>query len=118
MSTWPVTLPQSPLIEGYSETLANIVVRTDMDAGPPKVRKRFTSAALPFKMSMILTGEQMETLDEFFTDTCNGGATAFDWEHPRLGDSGDGSFRFVGQPTVSVAGPDLYRVEFQVEMLP
>lgn len=116
MSTWPATLPQHPLVENYSETLAKTVLRTDMDAGPAKVRRRFTAAALPFKMSMILDDTDMATFDTFFTTTTAGGATAFDWVHPRTDASG--SFRFIGQPTVSVVGPDLYKVEFEVELLP
>ena len=40
---WPATLPQEILAEGYEEGLPDVLVRTKMDAGPDKVRRRATA---------------------------------------------------------------------------
>ena len=37
MPTWPNTLPVSPLLDGFSETLPETLIRTKMETGPDKV---------------------------------------------------------------------------------
>ena len=43
MAVWPLDLPQKPLLQGFSETLPNLVTRSPMDIGPAKVRRRSTA---------------------------------------------------------------------------
>ncbi len=40
---WPPSLPQRPLAQGFSEQAPDTLIRTQMEAGPPKVRRRFTA---------------------------------------------------------------------------
>jgi hypothetical protein len=116
MTSWPSDIPQSPLVSGFSETFPNVVVRTSMDQGPAKVRRRFTAAERPFKCSMILTAAQATSFDTFFTTTMEGGALTFTWVHPRTLEAG--TFRFVGQPTFTAIDGGLYQTEFQIELMP
>lgn len=37
--TWPVSLPQRPLVDSYGETPDYDVIVTDMDAGPKRQRR-------------------------------------------------------------------------------
>ena len=39
MATWPTTLPR-PLVAGYAIAPVDANVRTDMEAGTPRVRRR------------------------------------------------------------------------------
>jgi hypothetical protein len=118
MVNWPSSssVPQIPLIQGFSETFPNVVVRTSMDAGPAKVRRRFTAAERPFKLNMILTAAQATAFDTFFVTTVAGGSLPFTWVHPRTQEAAD--FRFVGQPTYSALDGGLYQVDFTIELLP
>ncbi|QLH37711.1 MAG: hypothetical protein HWD60_00095 [Defluviicoccus sp.] len=44
-AVWPSSLPQKPLVDGFSETAPNLVVRSPMDVGPAKVRRRATAGS-------------------------------------------------------------------------
>lgn len=82
-AVWPPSLPQAPLIDGYSDTLPKTTVRTQMDAGPAKARSRFTAGVEPVKYTLPhLTNDQKETLKGFFNNTLSGGALSFDWIDP------------------------------------
>lgn len=113
---WPGTLPQAPDWSGYQETSPNVAIRTQMDAGPPKLRRRFTAGIRPFSMQFLLTQAQVATLDTFYQTTLTGGTEAFDWTHPRTGAAA--SFRFVSPPQYSALGPNVYRATCQMEVLP
>ena len=43
MTAWPSSLPDHVLQQGHNESLANVTSRSQMDAGPAKVRRRFTA---------------------------------------------------------------------------
>ena len=74
MSDWPAApFPQVPLVEGYDEAAPSTTVRTKMDAGPPKVRRRYTAGVRNFGIMLDLTLAQVETLDAFYVTTLHGG---------------------------------------------
>lgn len=116
MSTWPGTLPQEFLQRGASETAPNLIIRTNMDAGPAKVRRRFTAEVRPIQGNLLLTTAQVATLDTFFVTTVKGGSLAFDWVNQRTAASE--SFRFVGIPTYTKMSGDFYEVTLKLEQLP
>jgi hypothetical protein len=116
MADWPETLPQIPLIAGAVETLPDLVLRTEMDAGPAKTRKRFTAGSRFHDLELNLTSTQVGYFDTFFITTVDGGATKFNWKNPRTQTSAE--FKFVGQPTYRPIGGNLYKVEFKLEQLP
>jgi len=84
---WPAGLPQRPLVDGYSNSFGNGAARTDMDSGPPKIRKRFTATAEPLRLVFRLTRLQVATLRAFFKDDCAYGAVPFSFVEPVLGAS-------------------------------
>jgi len=117
MATWPLTLPTAPETPGYSETAPNTLIRTAMDAGPPKVRQRFTAGVRPITLSWLLTREQVNTLDLFYVSTLRGGSLFFDGlAHPRTGALVN--FRFVAPPQYVALGPDVWRATTQMEIIP
>lgn len=80
---WPSTLPKALRLSGLSNSLPNQTIRSQMDIGPAKVRRRTTAAIEPISGSIVLTEAQTETLDLFFLSTLKGGALSFNWTHPR-----------------------------------
>jgi hypothetical protein len=115
--TWPLSLPQRPLAQGYNEQAPNTVIRTQMEAGPPKVRRRFTAGIRILGLQLQLTAEQVETLDGFHDATLQGGALAFDWVHPRTGLAM--TCRFAEPPSyVPIARGRLWTATIKLEILP
>lgn len=117
MPSWPGTLPTGPEWSSYQETSPNVALRTPMDVGPPKVRRRSTAGIRPFTMTFLLTQAQVATLDTFYQTTLTGGTASFDsLTHPRT--AAAATFRFVTPPQYQALGPNVYRASCQMEILP
>ncbi len=114
---WPASLPQEPLTQGFSEQAPSTAIRSQMEAGPPKVRRRFTAGVRNIECQLRLTPAQVDTLDAFFGSTVAGGALPFDWKHPRGGTAV--TFRFVEPPSYTpVARGTLWQASLRLEILP
>ena len=117
MATWPLTLPTAPDTQGYSETAPDTLVRTSMDAGPPKVRQRFTAGVRPITLSWMLTRDQVNTLDLFYVSTLRGGSLSFDGlVDPRT--LAIVNFRFTAPPQYAALSPEVWRATTQLEIVP
>ena len=120
MAAWPGTLPQQSRA-ALSETRSDARVRTAMDAGPAKMRRRHTAAVRNFQGSMILTQAQRNTFDTFYITTLKEGSLAFDWTDPI--DDTTASFRFISPAGFAVARPGapadrLWEMTFNLELMP
>lgn len=114
---WPTSLPQSPQ-KGFAETGGVLVLRTPMDAGPAKQRRR---GARPqgLQVTFIMTTAQTQTLETFVKTTLQGTAR-FGFTHPRLNTvvetrivpQGDGQLY-----TFTYLAPDYWTVSLQLEIL-
>ena len=116
MPTWPASLPQTPLIAGYKEKVPDLVLRTTMDTGPDKTRRRATAGVRPFDWPTILTTAQIATLDTFYVTTLNSGALTFTVNHPRTAVSE--TWRFIGPPEYIPLSGSLHRVAIKLEIMP
>lgn len=116
MAAWPTSLPQIAIGDEFEESAPSILLRTEMDAGPPKVRPKYTAEIKHFRVSLILTTAQVATLETFFTSTIAYGADAFDWIHQRTKSSV--SLRLMNRPAFRERGRGLWRTELQLELLP
>jgi len=76
--TWPASLPQSFLVNSFVQKAPNNIVRSAVDSGPAKTRRRFTATTIPISGSMIMTKAQFLTFKTFFRDTIFDGALEFD----------------------------------------
>lgn len=115
---WDPDLPQC-LEQGWSEVLPKTTIRTEMDAGPSKVRQRFTTKVGRLSGSIILTLTQVPILRTFYSDDIEGGALPFEWVHPL--DHSARLFRFVEEPTITNlwrGGVRYCRAALALEMLP
>lgn len=111
---WPATLPQAWLQDGYQETMPEVIVRTEMDAGPAKTRRRFTAQVTPIKARMHLTADQKGYFEAFFNTTLKGGALSFYFPH-----DGSDTFRFAKPlPALSPKGGTRWLLDCNLEKLP
>lgn len=82
---WPLSLPVAPLVSGYQEALPDNTIRTNMDKGPAKVRRKGAALPVVFKVKMTLTQSQRAELRTFLNSTTAQGALRFEWTHPDTG---------------------------------
>jgi len=115
MAVWPTDLPP-PALNTLRESPPDNVLRSSMDKGPAKLRRRTTANTRPISFELNLTPAEVQTLDDFYTTTLFSGVDAFDMDHPRTGDPV--SVRFVERPAyVEREGID-YRVSINLEIMP
>lgn len=121
MPVWPGSLDDFML--GAKETLQHGVIRTDMDAGPVKVRRRFTAVSRFISCEIMLrTVAQRSAFDTFFNTTLAGGSLSFEHDDPKDGTTAD--YRFAGPPeyTYTKAGTGSgalnTKVKLSLEILP
>jgi hypothetical protein len=81
MVDWPTTLPDLQLL-GLTEQRQEARLRSQMDAGPPKMRRRFTAAVVQYQIPVIFTGAQKQTFDAFYKTTLLEGSLPFVWDDP------------------------------------
>ena len=121
--TWPGTLPTNPLY-GWTEVPGNGLARTETDAGPAKVRRRFTSTPSQFSLLFSMTQTQTTRLLDFYSNESDdatagtaGGALTFDGlPHPRT--SAASTWRFISPPVATQDNFEHFRVSLKLELLP
>lgn len=118
MPTWPIGLPQYVLEAGYSEQLEDQTIETQMEAGPAKIRRRFTTAFRQFRVSVQMTSDQATIFENFYLDTLAGGSLTFDWVHPRTRVSKTFRFRKPSPTIQAIGGGAVVRVSMSLETLP
>lgn len=96
MVAWPAALPQKQFI-GTVEQHQDARLRTDMDTGPAKVRRRFTAALKRVSVPIVMTGAERKVFDQFYITTLQEGSLPFDWEDPTTDEVK--SYTFVSVPT-------------------
>lgn len=116
MATWPSTLPDCISLAGYSERRVNGTLRTEMDAGPAFVRRRFSAVPTIFSASIVMTKDELDIFDTFYFTTTAQGAIPFDWQHPRTQDNV--SMRFLEPPGYQPITSEYWTVTFSAEILP
>ena len=123
MPVWPGTLPNDAQY-GWSESPGDSLVRTQTDAGPAKLRRRFTSTPSSFSMQFVLTKAQATRLIQFYENASdaaiagtNGGALSITGlPHPR--DNSAVTFRFLAPPVLTQTSFDVFRASLRLELLP
>jgi hypothetical protein len=103
------------LDSGFAENPPNNLLRTSMDAGPAKVRRRATSGVRVFQFALFLSSTDLATFDTFLITTSKNGSLAFDFRNPRTQVETD--YRFVNQPKYTIMNEG-YHVACVVEELP
>ena len=76
IQTWPETLPR-PERDTWQRSPQDARRKTQSEAGPPRYRRRFSSAATMVTLSVIVTRNGRAIFDNFFHDTCADGSLLF-----------------------------------------
>lgn len=116
MAAWPSGLPQIALGAEFEESADSALVRTQMDAGPAKVRRRYTAEVKRYRFTLILTTAEVATLETFFTDTIGLGSLPFDWLNQRT--KATVSLRLVNRPSYREIAGGLWVTSLDLEYMP
>lgn len=115
-ATWPSTLQQNLNQSGFTNTLPDNVIRSSMDVGPDKVRRRDVSAVEPIVGSIVATLDEYNDLVTFYNDITVSGSLPFDWVHPITGESEE--FRFTAPPSITAISGTHYTITLNMEIQP
>lgn len=116
--TWPLGLPQVPQ-KGFTETGGALIMRTSMDAGIAKQRRRGYSPS-QLNLTFILTSAQVTTLENFVDNTIRGVAR-FYFPHPRTSQQEEVRIIPQGEGTLynlAYLAPGYWTLTIQFEVLP
>lgn len=83
MARWPLNLLIPPSIN-FSQSRASNTIRSAMEVGPAKVRRRTTAGVRQVQFSLVLTTAELEYLTQFYEDTLEeaGEFQWFDFRYP------------------------------------
>ena len=120
MADWPSSLPQEGFLP-QDDVRVDARLRTRMDAGREKVRRRYSATTRQITIPMRLTGTQRQTLDTFYNDTLKEGSLSFNWTDPV--DDSAVSMRFLSPPRFRVilggtTSNREWRATLRLEILP
>lgn len=118
VATWPETLPQKLLVDGYSQSAANTLLRSEMETGPAKQRRRFSAGTVPLSGKLILDWDELDILRAFYDTTLVGGSLRFIWKDPIDQLSGNAQMRFTSPITWTTYGAGLFSVSLNLEIMP
>lgn len=123
MAVYPASLPQYPLVQGFTDERQSGSIRSNMDTGAPKTRKRFTAVVRKLTWPTILTGTQRAIFDTFFITTINEGATSFTINDPAS--TGTITVKFINPPKWNIVTANgvafadrIFRTSYLLEVLP
>ncbi len=114
VGVWPGSLPTAPQWGG-GEAKEDNVIRT-RNAGPKKMRRRYTAVSTLHEWPTMLTVAQVATLETFYFTTLSEVGDFTGLNHPRTGAAM--TVRFREAPAYSNVGPDAYRAVLKLEELP
>jgi hypothetical protein len=83
-AVWPISLPTEPFVRAFKEALPKNTIRTPMEVGPDKVRRRSTARVKNISFLLPIPRADVPTFEAFFEDTLGDGSLPFDFTHPRL----------------------------------
>lgn len=115
MPVWPVALPP-PALSTLNEAPADNALRSNMDKGPAKLRRRTTANTYPLSFMLWLTSDEVDILKDFYDNETFSGSEEFDYVHPRTGEACQA--RFAERPSWSEREAVVYGASVSLEILP
>jgi hypothetical protein len=112
--TWPTELPATLLLEGLSKQPHSSVIRTTMDAGPKKARRRYTGKTYKYSGKQIFDAAQLLVFEVFYCLDLADGVLRFNFTDPVTLETGE--FRFTAD-FVATAIEGHFEVSMQLEKM-
>jgi hypothetical protein len=113
---WPVALPQSAFVGQWSEVPGQANVEFSVEVGPPKRRRRISSAGRLIDHTIVLSTTQRAALLTFYEVTTKSGSLSFDWVHPI--DGGTKVWRFEAEPSFNLLSGNKFQASLKLRIMP
>ena len=114
--SWPLALQDFWNEANFGEDPGDVTVRSEMEDGPAKVRKKYTVAIDKFSGSLNITTAQYTTFKNFYDVSLNGGVKTFYFKHPIT--EVMSVFRFIPPYKVTSLGGGQFFLTFVWEKMP
>jgi len=111
-AVWPPGITQWVDQGTFREILPNPSIRSEMDSGDPKTRRRFSAVPRQFSASIECDDAEYALFYTFYTTAVYGDALPFDWVHPI--ERTLMTFKFNGEISRVVRGGQTYRLSFNM----
>ena len=111
---WPELLPADFLADGLSVQPQSNIIRTSMDAGPKKTRRRYTARTVNFNGLQRFDNAEFAVFEQFYNTVLADGVLRFNYKDPVSGKLEE--FRFTDDYTASEIG-GLWEVTLPLERL-
>ncbi|MCL2272407.1 MAG: hypothetical protein FWC19_06365 [Treponema sp.] len=111
---WPESLPADFLAEGLSIQPQSNVIRTKMDAGPQKARRRYTARTVNFSGKQRFDNVELTIFKRFYNTVLADGVLRFNYKDPLTNQLAE--FRFTEDYTCAEIG-GLWEVTLPLERL-
>jgi len=111
---WPELLPSGALEEGFSKRPQSNVIRTAMDAGPKKARRRYTARTVKYAVKQVFDAGELAVFEQFYHTALADGVLRFNFADPVSLETAE--FRFTEDYTVNTVD-GLFEVTMPLERL-
>lgn len=116
MPSWPGTLPDLVLQDGYKKQPLNNAVTIDVESGEPMTRLRFSGDVSQVSASIMVDASSSQLSDfwVFWKTTLSRGSVRFSWSDPSTGDAAD--FIFSDTPVETCVDGMIFRIDMSLIM--
>jgi hypothetical protein len=112
--SWPELLPSGLLEEGFNKQPQGNVIRTAMDAGPKKTRRRYTARTVKYSGKQVFDAAELAVFEQFYHNVLADGVLRFNFTDPVSLETAE--FRFTEDYTAAAAD-GLFEVSMRLERL-
>ena len=116
MATLPTILQKKIVKDSYTWTPQVGFIRTEMEVGPVRQRRRASAMPTSFSFRMILGGQELAIFEAWYKHKIDGGAAWFIMPVSRGGAMDYTDVRFTEAYTVSISGYDMFDVSCNAEI--
>ena len=116
MIQWPTSLQQLVNADSFNLKKGSTTIRSDVDIGPAKVRRRMTKSTDTVTVGFNLTKAEYLIHEEFYDIDLNGGVNAFEFKNPIT--QVVEVYRYNSEPEYKSIGGVNFVVNMQWERLP
>ena len=113
---YPIELPEAPQRNGFNQAQQSNTIRSSVDVGEAKVRRRYTLPIKNEKWVMLLNPTQLPIFESWFNTDLQSGVLRFSFADPLTDVTKD--YRIKDMPAYAPYGTcGSYTVSFNVEQL-
>jgi len=114
--TWPSTLQAKINESGFSRKKGDTLLRTEMEVGIAKVRRRYTKGINELRVSIWVTQSQFNDFETFYDTTLAGGVLSFNFVDPIT--KATKVYRFKAPPETDYVGGETFAISMTWEEIP